>query len=78
MGFPDGKPYTGTKEQNQILANQYMRKAEFQHKNHTAIWNSEFGPVYADPTDPDAEETNQRRYNLLGEQLRIYGKEEIP
>ena len=41
----------------------------------TPIWNGEFGPVYADPrVDADADTINQERYNLLGEQLRIYDK----
>jgi len=41
------------------------------------IWNGEFGPVYASPEDPDHEEINQQRYNLLGEQLSIYKADKI-
>ena len=42
------------------------------------IWNGEFGPVYANPRlDKDAETINNERYNLLGQQLRIYNKYHI-
>jgi hypothetical protein len=35
--------------------------------------DGEFGPTYVDPTEnPDHEAINNRRYNLLLEQLRIY------
>lgn len=78
MGFPTGERYQGTPEQNQHLERQYLRKAEFMSQNGTPIWNGEFGPVYADPAaDVDAATTNQERYNLLGEQLRIYDKHSI-
>ncbi|PLN79276.1 putative glucanase [Aspergillus taichungensis] len=78
MGFPTGERYTGTPEQKQTLERQYLRKAEFMTRNNTATWNGEFGPVYADPrTDPQAETTNQERYNLLGDQLTIYDKYRI-
>lgn len=74
MGFPTGQRYTGTPEQKALVERQYLRKAEFMNANGTAIWNGEFGPVYASPSDVDAEAINQERYNLLGEQLRIYDK----
>lgn len=78
MGFPTGDAYKGTPEQKESLERQYLRKAEFMVQNDTAIWNGEFGPVYADPAlDADAETINQDRYNLLGEQLRIYDKYNI-
>lgn len=79
MGFPTGDRFKGTSEQCERLERQFLRKAEFQHKNHVVAWNGEFGPVYADPrVDADAEIINNERYNLLGEQLRIYDKYEIP
>ncbi|MCJ1478105.1 hypothetical protein MMC13_006780 [Lambiella insularis] len=38
----------------------------------------EFGPVYANPRlDDDAEATNNKRYNLLSQQLTIYDKYQI-
>jgi hypothetical protein len=44
-----------------------------------AVWNGEFGPVYADPAlEPNADEINQERYNLLGAQLEVYDKYQIP
>lgn len=79
MGFPTGIPYTGSDEQKQILVKQFERKTEFHRQFKTAIWNGEFGPVYANPRyEPDAESINQQRYELLGEQLRIYDKVQIP
>ncbi|KPI45421.1 Endoglucanase C [Cyphellophora attinorum] len=79
MGFPTGDRYKGTEEQKDRLRSQFLRKSEFQRKHNTAIWNGEFGPVYADPKhDEDAEAINQERYNLLGEQLRIYDEHKIP
>jgi hypothetical protein len=78
MGFPTGARYKGTDEQRQQLERQYVRKAQFMSQNKTPVWNGEFGPVYADPRyDADAATINQERYNLLGEQLRIYGKYQI-
>lgn len=78
MGFPTGDRYKGTPEQKGRLERQYLRKAEFMTKHGTPVWNGEFGPVYADSAfDTDAETINQERYNLLGEQLRIYDKYKI-
>lgn len=78
MGFPTGDRYTGTAEQKQYLERSYLRKAEFMTEKGTPVWNGEFGPVYADPAiDVDAATVNQERYNLLGEQLRIYDKYKI-
>lgn len=78
MGFPTGQRYKGTAEQKELLERQYLRKAEFMRRKGTAIWNGEFGPVYADPqVDADADTINEERYNLLGEQLRIYDKYQI-
>ncbi|KAJ5722671.1 hypothetical protein N7488_000706 [Penicillium malachiteum] len=78
MGFPTGEQYQGTPEQKQHLERSYLRKAQFMSENGTPVWNGEFGPVYANPdTDVDAATVNQARYNLLGEQLRIYDKHSI-
>lgn len=78
MGFPTGDRYTGTPEQNERLERQYLRKAQFMSDKGTPVWNGEFGPVYADAAfDTDAVTVNQERYNLLGEQLRIYDKYKI-
>ncbi|KAH8896057.1 glucanase [Thozetella sp. PMI_491] len=78
MGFPVGQLYEGTQEQKDKLAANFSRKCEFHTKNGVPIWNGEFGPVYSNERDPDAEKTNACRYNLLGEQLRIYEKAQIP
>ncbi|RVX73436.1 hypothetical protein B0A52_03078 [Exophiala mesophila] len=79
MGFPTGRPYKGTEEQNQKLEAQFLRKSEFQRSRGTPIWNGEFGPVYANPRwDEDADAINADRYNMLGQQLRIYDRFQIP
>ncbi|KAF2456902.1 putative glucanase [Lineolata rhizophorae] len=81
MGFPKGEQYAGTAEQNAKLERQFLRKAEFMNKHETPIWNGEFGPVYANPEldggPAVAAETNERRYNLLDQQLRLYDKYKI-
>jgi len=38
MGFPSGKPYTGTDEQIEILEKQYARKVEFMKEHKVPIW----------------------------------------
>jgi len=79
MGFPTGERFKGTSEQKIKLERQFLRKAQYQHDHKAPVWNGEFGPVYSDPRmDSDAEETNQERYNLLGAQLEIYDKYQIP
>jgi hypothetical protein len=79
MGFPTGVPYVGTVAQKETLVKQFERKTEFHRRYQTAIWNGEFGPVYANPKyEPEAEAINQKRYELLGEQLKIYDKVQIP
>ncbi|KAK2756814.1 transcriptional regulator swi6 [Arachnomyces sp. PD_36] len=78
MGFPTGDRYKGTDEQKARLERQYVRKSQFMTDHGTPVWNGEFGPVYADPRqETDAATINQERYNLLGEQLRIYDKYQI-
>lgn len=75
MGFPTGGRYKGTAAQKETLERQYLRKVQFMSQHGTAVWNGEFGPVYADRrVDADADTINEERYNLLGEQLRIYDK----
>lgn len=79
MGFPTGRPYKGTAEQNELLEQQFLRKSTYQLENKLPIWNGEFGPVYANPRwEGDAEQTNEDRAKLLGQQLTIYDKYEIP
>jgi len=78
MGFPKGDRFTGSSEQKQKLEAQFVRKAEFMTQHQIPIWNSEFGPVYANPDlDADHEAINAARYDFLDEQLRIYDKSQI-
>ena len=73
MGFPMCEQYTGATSQDQSLERSFERKVEFMRKNNVPIWNGEFGPVYASTSDTDHQNINQRRYNLLKAQLKIYG-----
>jgi hypothetical protein len=39
------------------------------------MWNGEFGPVYANPTDgADWEQVNEQRYGVLKTQLELYAE----
>ncbi|KAE8451775.1 hypothetical protein EG329_003232 [Mollisiaceae sp. DMI_Dod_QoI] len=79
MGFPTGDRFKGTQDQLSKIEQQFLRKASFMQERKVVAWNGEFGPVYSDPRmDSDAEEVNQERYNLLGAQLAIYDKYQIP
>jgi aryl-phospho-beta-D-glucosidase BglC (GH1 family) len=78
MGFPKGDRFEGKADQKAKLEQQFLRKAEYMHKNKSPVYNGEFGPVYANPLlDEDHEAINQARYNVLAEQLRIYDKYKI-
>jgi hypothetical protein len=80
LGFPIGpERFKGTPEQLEKLESQFLRKSQFQREQNAPIWNGEFGPVYEDPAvSPNADELNAERYALLGAQLHIYDKYEIP
>nr|CDP27084.1 Putative Glycoside Hydrolase Family 5 [Podospora anserina S mat+] len=77
FGFPAGEPYVGSPEQKESLQKTYGRKVQFMKEKGVPIWNGEFGPVYASPGDENYEKVNQQRYDLLGQQLKIYKKDEI-
>lgn len=77
MGFPTGDRYKGTAEQKERLEKQFFRKSEFMVEHKVPMWNGEFGPVYADSQDSDADSINEDRYNLLGQQLKLYDKYKI-
>ncbi|KAJ3533118.1 hypothetical protein NM208_g8132 [Fusarium decemcellulare] len=76
MGFPSGSRYKGTDEQKDKLRRQFERKCEFHIQHNVPIWNGEFGPVY-ESEGPDADDINEERYRLLGEQIRIYEEAQI-
>jgi len=77
LGFPipGQAPYSGTNEQNSKLKRSFERKTEYMRSKGVPVWNGEFGPVYANARfDEDAEKTNESRYGVLREQLRIYAE----
>ncbi|KAG8747353.1 hypothetical protein FRC10_001532 [Ceratobasidium sp. 414] len=73
-GFPQvSEPYEGTPEQKAKLESSFKRKIGYHEKIGGHIWNGEFGPVYASPSDgPDWEKVNERRYHVLKDQLELY------
>ncbi|KAM7201225.1 Glycoside hydrolase superfamily [Naviculisporaceae sp. PSN 640] len=79
MGFPGYEQYRGSEEQKEFLRKSYERKVAFMKERGVPIWNGEFGPVYAnaEADGDDWEEINRWRYELLGEQLRIYRGDQI-
>ena len=75
MGFPTGKRFVHNPEQIDQLERQFLRKSEFMRQHKVPIWNGEFGPVYADPSEEsDSTDINEERIALLGEQLKIYSR----
>lgn len=78
MGFPTGDRFTGSEEQKAKLERQYLRKEEFMRQHNLPKWNGEFGPVYEPETSADAREINTARVEMLGEQLTIYDKHQVP
>jgi hypothetical protein len=77
-GFPDGERYKATPEQVAKMNRSFERKCEYQKGINGPIWNGEFGPVYANPSDgPEWETINSERYHVLKDQLTIYSKARI-
>ncbi|RSM14334.1 hypothetical protein CEP52_001484 [Fusarium oligoseptatum] len=76
MGFPSGPRYKGTSEQKAKVRQQFSRKIEFHRSHNVPIWNGEFGAVY-ETRGLEADEKNEERYQLLGEQLCVYEEARI-
>lgn len=74
-GFPAApEPYTGTDAQKARMRQTLERKMEWMTERKLAVWNGEFGPVYA-RSQYDGVETptiNQSRYLVLEDQLKLY------
>jgi hypothetical protein len=79
-GFPKSpEPYARTSEQMRRMRRSYEKKREWMDQRGLCVWNGEWGPVYARRVyDGDNwEETNERRYNVLKDQLDLYDKVSI-
>ncbi|KAH7353485.1 glycoside hydrolase superfamily [Plectosphaerella cucumerina] len=79
FGFPNriGR-YQGQKEQDEYIRRMYDRKTAFMKQHNVPIWNGEFGPIYEKKDyNPDFEEHNDERYNMLDKQMAIYTSESI-
>ncbi|EAU88936.2 endoglucanase family 5 glycoside hydrolase [Coprinopsis cinerea okayama7 len=79
-GFPSApEPYEGSEAQKERLLKTYKRKREWMDQRGLCVWNGEWGPVYARREyDGDAmEDINERRYNVLKDQLEIYEKDRL-
>ena len=76
-GFPKSpEPYDRSPEQKRRMARSYEKKREWIDQRGLCVWNGEWGPVYArkEYEGDDWEATNERRYNVLKDQLDLYDK----
>ncbi|TFK30304.1 endoglucanase family 5 glycoside hydrolase [Coprinopsis marcescibilis] len=79
-GFPSSpEPYEGSEAQKERLVKTYKRKREWMDQRGLCVWNGEWGPVYARKEyDGDkTEDINERRYEVLKDQLEIYEKDRL-
>ena len=68
----------GTNEQKEYHQRILHRKVEYMQKHGLPIWNGEFGPVYANPSDgEDWDRVNGARYGVLEYQLSLYRQASI-
>jgi hypothetical protein len=77
FGFPHrAEPYEGTEPQRQRIRRMYEEKRAWLDERGLCVWNGEWGPVYARREyDGDAtDETNERRYRVLKDQLANYNQ----
>ena len=76
-GFPDApEPYARTEAQRARVRKSYERKRAWMDERGLCVWNGEWGPVYArrEYEGEETEEINERRYNVLHDQLELYAK----
>ena len=76
-GFPKSpEPYARTDEQRRRMRRSYEKKREWMDAHGLCVWNGEWGPVYArkEYDGEDWEAINERRYNVLKDQLDLYDK----
>ena len=81
FGFPDApEPYARTEAQRRRMHRSYEKKREWMDARGLCVWNGEWGPVYARKEyEGDAmDEINERRYNVLNDQLQLYAKVSAP
>ncbi|KAL1943731.1 hypothetical protein VTO73DRAFT_4176 [Trametes versicolor] len=79
-GFPASpEPYARTEEQRRRMRRSYEKKREWMDERGLCVWNGEWGPVYARKEyEGDAmDEINERRYNVLKDQLELYAKDRL-
>ncbi|KAI0819739.1 glycoside hydrolase [Trametes gibbosa] len=79
-GFPASpEPYARTEEQRRRMKRSYEKKRAWMDERGLCVWNGEWGPVYARKEyEGDAmDEINERRYNVLKDQLELYAKDRM-
>ncbi|EED80297.1 hypothetical protein POSPLDRAFT_134931 [Postia placenta Mad-698-R] len=79
-GFPRSpEAYARTDEQRRRMRRSYEKKREWLDRRGLCVWNGEWGPVYARKEyDGEAtEETNERRYMVLNDQLEMYREDRL-
>ncbi|KIY68275.1 glycoside hydrolase family 5 protein [Cylindrobasidium torrendii FP15055 ss-10] len=80
FGFPNSpEVYVGSEEQKARMKATYERKRKWMDERGLCVWNGEWGPVYARKAyDGDTtEEINRTRYQVLNDQLKLYGKDKL-
>ncbi|EMD35775.1 glycoside hydrolase family 5 protein [Gelatoporia subvermispora B] len=79
-GFPKTpEPYARTEEQLRRMRRSYEKKREWMDQRGLCVWNGEWGPVYArkEYEGDETDETNERRYNVLNDQLELYHRDRL-
>lgn len=74
-GFPNPPElYDRTEEQRRRMKRSYEKKRAWMDERGLCVWNGEWGPVYAraEYEGDKMDEINERRYNVLNDQLQLY------
>ncbi|PSR77085.1 hypothetical protein PHLCEN_2v8074 [Hermanssonia centrifuga] len=79
-GFPKSpEPYDRSPEQKRRMKRGYEKKRSWMDERGFCVWNGEWGPVYArkEYEGEETDEINQRRYNVLKDQLDLYDNDRL-
>ncbi|KZV89608.1 glycoside hydrolase family 5 protein [Exidia glandulosa HHB12029] len=80
FGFPSSpEPYSATPQQLLRLKKTFEKKQAWMVERGLAVWNGEFGPVYAraEVEGSGYEEINERRLHVLRDQLQLYEEAKV-
>ncbi|EJD34486.1 glycoside hydrolase [Auricularia subglabra TFB-10046 SS5] len=80
FGFPDAPAkYEGTPDQARRLRRSFEKKMEWMKEQGLAVWNGEWGPVYArkEVEGDKMDEINEVRFRVLKDQLGLYEEAKV-